>query len=212
MGRVKVESVVEKDPNSSLNPILVRFEHAPVKPDVEEKLDLNNFFGTAVYETDTSLNASRDLSHLNRSAFENRSRPSNGKDTKISSSVQQVGNPLEGEYNKLIYVLSNIAGSRGTKRKQVVALQCDAMTYIGTKGFDNPSLPSSTDDMMKTYIAVKERKRLRIFEVTPVTVSPYLKGHSHVVDKPKSVTEKTIDEKREATIDLIKSFGSKKKR
>lgn len=79
MGRVKVKSVVEKDPNSSLNPILVRFEHAPVKPDADEALDLNNFFGTAVYETDTSKNAARDLSHLNRSAFDNRSRPSNSK-------------------------------------------------------------------------------------------------------------------------------------
>lgn len=86
------------------------------------------------------------------------------------------------------------------------------MTYIGTKGFDNPNLPSSTDDMMKTYIALKDKKRLRIFEVTPVTVSPYLKGHSHMVDKPKPVVEKTSDEKREATIDLIKTFGSKKKR
>lgn len=86
------------------------------------------------------------------------------------------------------------------------------MTYIGTRGFDNLSL-SSSEDMMKTFIALKEKKKLRIFEVTPITVSPYLKGYSHVVEQPReTVIEKSKEEKLEAGIDLIKSFGSKKKR
>lgn len=95
----------------------------------------------------------------------------------------------------------------------MVALQSDAMTYIGTKGFDSPNLPSSSDDIMKTYVAIKNGKRMRIFEVTPVTVSPYLKGHSHVVEKPREVHgEMPWDERREKGIDLMKTFGSKKKR
>lgn len=87
------------------------------------------------------------------------------------------------------------------------------MTYIGTKGFDNQSLVSSEDDKMRTYLALKHKKSLRIFEVTPITLSPYLEGFSHVVEKPRETgIEKSRDQKREAVADLVKAFGSKKKR
>ncbi|ODN02363.1 DNA-directed RNA polymerase I subunit RPA49 [Orchesella cincta] len=182
-GKVKVNSVVENDGSNPSNPapILVRFEHADVNPNMDGSLDLNQIFGAAVFQSDTGTSTSRDMSHLTRPANTNRSRMS-GQD------------------------------SRGTKRKQVVALQSDAMTYIGTKGFNNLSLPSATDDLMKTFVALRQNKRLRIFEVTPITVSPYLEGHSHVVEKPRVQVEKSKEEKREATVDLVKAFGSKKKR
>ncbi|CAL8111600.1 unnamed protein product [Orchesella dallaii] len=180
--KVKVKSVIETDGNDvSTTPILVRFEHASINPNVNGSVDLNKVFGAAVFQSDTGTAASRDTDHLSRSAFDNRLKMSE-KD------------------------------SRGTKRKHVVALQSDRMTYIGTKGFNIPSVPSSTDEMMKTFVALRHKKKMRIFEVTPITVSPYLEGHSYVVEKPRIEVEKSRDEKREAKIDLIKAFGSKKKR
>lgn len=75
MGKsVKVKSVVEADPdNPQVNPILVQFEHAAVNPNLNGSLDLNKVFGAAVFVSDTASTSSRDMSHLNRSAFQNRS-------------------------------------------------------------------------------------------------------------------------------------------
>jgi hypothetical protein len=90
-------------------------------------------------------------------------------------------------------------------KRQLVALQSDAMTYIGT---NNPE-----EELMKTFVALKNGKRMRLYEVTPITLAPFIKGHSHVVEKERDTTIlKTRDEKKAAAIDLVKAFGSKRKR
>jgi len=78
------------------------------------------------------------------------------------------------------------------------------MTYIGG---------NSSDDMLRTFIALQNGKKMKVYEVTPITVAPFIKGHSHVVENERDTSiRKTRDEKKAATIDLVKAFGSKKKR
>lgn len=93
--------------------------------------------------------------------------------------------------------------TRNRKRK-LVALQSSSMTYIGTDEDDEP---------LRTYMAVRQGQHMQVFEVTPVTVTPFIKGHSFVVEQERQrQPKKTQIEKKEAAIDLVKSFGSKRKR
>jgi hypothetical protein len=68
------------------------------------------------------------------------------------------------------------------------------MTYIGT---NNPG-----EEMMKTFLALQNGKRMRLYELTPITLAPFIKVHSHVVEKERDTTIlKTRDEKKAAAID-----------
>lgn len=78
------------------------------------------------------------------------------------------------------------------------------MTYIGTNEEVEP---------LRTYMALRKGKKMKVYEVTPITVAPFIKGHSFVVEPERETKiQKSKAEKKEAKIDLIKAFGSKKKR
>lgn len=85
-----------------------------------------------------------------------------------------------------------------------MAVQTDSMTYLGA---------SEENEALKTYVALRRGKKMRVYEVTPIRVSPFIKGHSHVLEKEKETqVKKTKEEKKAAAVDLVKSFGSKRKR
>lgn len=68
--KVKVKSVTEIQPNSGVNPVLVKFEHAAVNPNLKGSLDLSGLFGAAVFESEIGgKGSSRDLSHLRKSSY-----------------------------------------------------------------------------------------------------------------------------------------------
>jgi len=98
-------------------------------------------------------------------------------------------------------------GNQTLKRKQVVVVQNDHMTYLGAS--DNPL--NSDPGELRTFIAIRRRKKMSIYEANPIVVSPYLGGMSHLQVQEKSPS-KTAEQKKNAAIDLVKAFGSKKKR
>jgi hypothetical protein len=153
--KVKVKEVVEKLPKLSSEPILLRFEHSDINPNV----NLGTRLVAGLYESERS----------------------------------------ESEFER--------KGS-GQKRKKVVVIQGETdMTYVGSS---EGHLNVDQGDL-RTFIAIRTRKnKMRVFEATPIIVSPYIDGRAHL--QHTEAGPKTAEEKRAAAIDLAKAFGSKKKR
>lgn len=86
------------------------------------------------------------------------------------------------------------------------------MSYVGSSdnSINNDSLkPDGTS--LRNFIAIRRKKKLYLFEANSITVSPYLPNHEHLQVKQREAP-KTHGERRQAAIDLVKAFGSKKKR
>jgi A49-like RNA polymerase I associated factor len=103
----------------------------------------------------------------------------------------------------------------GSGTTKVVTLENESMMYMGsTEGDLNQTTKGAS---LKTYIVIKSKKknksRLNLYETTPITVSPFIKGLSYTVEKEKDTSvKKTLAEMRTATQELAREFGSKKKR
>jgi len=185
MGKVKIKEVIDKS-RAELEPILINFEHANIKANCKEDgQDLNDIFSTAIFKSD--LQSAPSLPTLS-------SRGS----------------------------LKRAVNTYSVDRK-VAVLQSNQMTYVGStdkyqsgqgsigKWYSTSASNSSSD--MKTYIAIKKKKKMRLYEVTPITVSPYIPGNSYVQEEERDTSIKfSKEEKKAAGIDLVKAFGSKKKR
>ena len=94
------------------------------------------------------------------------------------------------------------------KRKQVVIVQGETdMTYVGSS---DSHLNSEGGDL-RTFIAVRIKKKMRIYEATPIVVSPYIEGRAHLQHQDRAGPQ-TPQQRTAAQIDLVRSFGAKKKR
>ena len=95
--------------------------------------------------------------------------------------------------------------------KQTVVISNDDMVYMGSSS--SKGNETAAANTMKTYIGIKRKSKISFHEVTPITVSPFVKNHSYVEEKEVDTSVKqSLQERRQAEIELIKAFGSKKKR
>jgi len=75
---VKVKSVVAKD-SATLEPLLVRFQHATTKVQVSSE-EINNVFGAAVFSSNQEESNVKDFAHLSaNAAFESRFKTNEGE-------------------------------------------------------------------------------------------------------------------------------------
>jgi len=98
-------------------------------------------------------------------------------------------------------------GLRPRKRKQVVVVQGETdMTYIGAS--DGPL--NTNFGGLRTFLAVRHKSKLKIYEATRITVSPYIGNRAHLIVQDTKKPE-NAEEAKKAAAGLVKAFGSKKK-